>query len=105
MGEPSRPDRRSDAALAYRSWYGTARWKRRRAEQLQAEPFCCFCIEQSGVYTMATVADHVTPHHGSEQAFWQGKLQSLCKTHHDRDKKLIEAGTPLLGVDEEGWPL
>src|SRR5882672_11440319 len=104
MGERSRPDLRSPEALAYRSWYGTARWKRRRRDQLRAEPFCAMCRDLQ-VYTLATVADHVEPHRGDPVKFWKGKLQSLCGPHHNRDKKLIELGRPLLGVDEDGWPV
>ena len=91
-------------AQAYRHWYWTQRWRRRRRAQLTAEPFCSMCRDE-GVYTPASVADHVTPHKGDEAKFWTGALQSLCKRHHDRDKKLIEAGRPLLGCDEDGRPI
>ena len=108
MGETSRPDRRddqrSDEALVWRSWYGTARWKRRRLDQLRAEPFCAMCLDL-GVYVAASVADHVEPHKGDPVKFWRGELQSLCPPHHDRDKKLAELGRPLLGCDADGWPL
>ena len=104
MGASSRlDDPRSPEALVYRQWYGTMRWKRRRRGQIRAQPFCEMCLEQ-GIYTAATVADHVEPHGGDPQAFWHGDLQSLCKLHHDRDKKLIEAGLALGGVDDDGWP-
>ena len=103
MGGTSRADHRSDEAALYRGWYSTKRWKRRRREQLRAEPFCAFCLER-GVYTAATVADHVEPHRGDPGLFWVGKLQSLCKPHHDREKQLIELGLPLVSVDEDGWP-
>jgi hypothetical protein len=59
--------------------------------------------EAEGVYTPATVADHIEPHRGDPVKF-AGPLQSLCKRHHDRDKQLIEHGRPLLGVDDDGWP-
>ena len=64
------------------------------------------CLDIEGVYTLATVADHIDPHKGDETSFWIGKLQSLCKSHHDREKKLIEAGKALpKGCDADGWPL
>jgi hypothetical protein len=88
-----------------RVWYGSARWKRRRSEQLKSEPFCSMCLGQSGVFVLATVADHVVPHRGDARLFWHGRLQSLCKSHHDRDKQLAEHGRPLLGADEDGWPI
>src|SRR5579864_4331363 len=106
IGASSRlQERRSAEALVYHSWYNTARWRRRRAEQLRAEPFCAMCLSYSGVFQAATVADHREPHRGDPVKFWTGELQSLCKPHHDRDKKLIEAGRPLLGCDDDGWPI
>jgi 5-methylcytosine-specific restriction enzyme A len=80
-------DRR--AARPWRRWYGLARWKRKRAEQLNREPLCAYC-EREGFTTPATVADHVQPHHGDETSFWAGDLQSLCKTCHDGVKAIEE---------------
>jgi hypothetical protein len=94
-----------DRPSALPDWYGSARWKRRRAEQLSREPFCAMCLDQLAVYTVATVADHVEPHRGDAVKFWSGRLQSLCASHHSRDKQLAERGTPLLGVDADGWPV
>jgi hypothetical protein len=86
-------------------WYGLARWKKRRAEQLKREPMCWMCLKE-GRATPAAVADHDPPHRGDPVIFWTGKLRSLCKRHHDSDKARIEAGgkavTPI-GVD--GWPI
>lgn len=104
MGEPSRATPGGAPSEVWRPWYWTQRWKRRRAQQLRAQPFCAFCLEQTGVYTLATIADHIEPHRGDVRKFWFGDLQSLCETHHKRDKRLIEAGRPLLGVDDDGWP-
>jgi len=104
MGGPSRLDKPSGpASEAWRPWYWTRRWKRRRAEQLHAPPLCVICLND-GVWTPATIADHIEPHRGDPVKFWFGELQSLCETHHKRDKRLIEAGRPLLGVDDDGWP-
>jgi 5-methylcytosine-specific restriction protein A len=85
------------------NWYGR-RWRKRRAAQLAAFPFCAMCLDER-VFTVATVADHIEPHRFDPVKFWDGALQSLCKRHHDRDKQLLEAGTPLLGVDADGWPV
>ena len=62
-------------ANAHRSTtlYHTPQWQEIRRRQLALEPRCRSC---GGV---ATVADHVIPHRGSEAAFWAGVLQSLCK--------------------------
>jgi hypothetical protein len=104
MGEQSRSDARSAEALIYRQWYGTQRWKRRRRLQIRVQPFCAMCLE-AGVYTPATIADHIQPHHGDPVKFWRGELQSLCKPHHDREKQLLELGALPLRVDADGWPI
>lgn len=89
----------------HKSWYKTARWQRLRKAQLKAEPFCVFCLSE-GVYTLATVCDHKDPHRGDEVKFWSGPFQSLCKPHHDSDKKLIEAGKkPRQRIGPDGWPI
>jgi len=93
----------ASSPTSHPEWYGR-RWRRRRAAQLGAEPFCAMCLAE-GVYTLATVADHIEPHRGDFEKFQHGELQSLCKPHHDREKQLIELGRPLLGVDEDGWPI
>lgn len=72
-------------------WYGTARWQRLRARQLQAQPLCAFCAARGLVIT-ATVCDHTEPHRGDEVKFWAGPFTSLCKPCHDSDKQRIEKG-------------
>jgi len=57
-----------------------------------------------GRTTSATIADHVIPHKGNEALFWDGKLQPLCKTHHDSTKKAQDSGKGM-GYDSEGKPL
>lgn len=97
-----RPDYRSAEAEQYRPFYKTARWKRVRARQLNAEPLCRFCKE-IGRITAATVCDHVDPKTKTE-AFFAGPFQSLCKQHHDGEKQRIEARGYSSAVDESGWP-
>lgn len=93
-------------ARPWRNLYSLARWKRARAAQFAKEPLCLFC-KQEGKITAACVVDHITPHKGALELFWDpANLQSLCKPHHDRDKKLIEAGKKrpeIIGPD--GYPI
>jgi len=63
------------------------------------------CLERTGVYVVATVADHVRPHRGDPVAFWGGDLQSLCAPCHDGDKQREELMARPLTVDQDGWPL
>ncbi len=55
---------------------------------------------------MATVADHIVPHKGNHQLFWdRNNLQSLCMVHHG-EKIQQEKGAPVrIAVDADGWPL
>ena len=80
--------------------YGTRRWRAIRAAQLSAHPLCVMCLNQNEI-TPATIADHVEPHRGNEQAFWTGKLQSLCANHHSKIKQQIElfGSHTSIGVD------
>ncbi len=48
--------------------------------------------EAEGRLNLATVCDHVTPHRGNPDRFWNGPFQSLCVTHHNRDKQREERG-------------
>lgn len=88
-----------------RQWYGSARWKRRRAAQLMREPLCRMCME-AGIATPATVADHREAHRGEPELFWKGELDSLCASHHSRDKQIMErGGKPRAAIAADGWPI
>jgi 5-methylcytosine-specific restriction endonuclease McrA len=67
--------------------YGYA-WQKRRAAHLAAHPLCVMC-QAAGRVTTATVVDHITPHRGDKTLF-DGPVQSLCKPHHDGEKRVIE---------------
>ncbi len=67
--------------LRKRKLYENRRWREKARRQLIAEPLCAECKRQ-GKTTLATDADHVEPHKGNLMAFWNGKLQSLCKKCH-----------------------
>lgn len=88
-------------------WLHWAAWKGkngRRLQQLRAEPLCRFC-QAMGRVTEATVADHVTPHRGDHDLFWNGELQSLCRPHHNITKQQIEERGYHSISDENGWPI
>lgn len=41
--------------------------------------------ERRGHITPATVVDHIIPHEGNLELFWdENNIQSLCKSCHDR---------------------
>ncbi len=97
------PNGRSPQAIAYRRMYHTLAWRQRRARQLAREPWCAMCLAQ-GKQMRASVADHVVPHRGDAQLFWQGRLQSLCLTHHASDKARIEINGYSTSIGDDGWP-
>lgn len=86
------------------SWYGLARWKKRRRAQLMREPLCRYCLER-GTVTVATVADHIDRHDGDWNRFWLGPLQSLCESCHNSLKKRQEARGYKSDIDSNGWPI
>jgi 5-methylcytosine-specific restriction protein A len=85
--------------------YNNSRWVRRRKNQLQLHPLCAKC-EAAGRITLATVADHIRPHGGDLELFWDPEnLQSLCASCHNSFKKSFELlGYDKYSVDETGWP-
>ena len=86
----SRDEQRSVGA-AWRSWYGTARWKRLRMAVLMRDRFTCrMCGAVEGDLSKL-VADHVIPHRGRERMFWdEDNLQCLCRVCHDSAKQREE---------------
>ncbi len=59
-----------------------------------------------GRTTLATVVDHVTPHHGDEALFFdQANWQPQCKTDHDAAKQEQERTGRIRGCDVHGRPL
>ena len=84
--------------------YRSKQWKARRELQLTLEPLCALC-KQLGRLTPATVADHVVPHRGDHDLFWNGALQSLCAPCHSSVKQEAENRGYVRGCDANGWPL
>ena len=84
------------------SLYKTNGWQKKRARLLREQPLCVFCLKE-GKTTAATVADHVIPHKGNADSFWNGELQALCKPCHDSIKQRIEHGEDVIVVGLDGW--
>jgi hypothetical protein len=62
------------------------------------------CLKD-GMVTVAQVADHVVPHHGDQDLFWFGKLQSLCHQHHNTTKRELDTKDYSKQIGEDGWPV
>ena len=62
----------------------TKRWQTASKSFLLHHPFCVRCRQQ-GRLTPATVVDHIIPHRGDRNLFWdESNWQALCKPCHDR---------------------
>ena len=87
------------------------KWQQARAGYLVQHPFCAYCLREVGIdyhqdavaiglqctaagigLPYASVVDHIEPHRGDMKLFWDStNWQSLCATHHSRDKQREEA--------------
>src|SRR5262249_9961142 len=64
------PDQARDQAQPWRAWYKTKRWQRLRWHVLVRDGFTCQgCGELKGK-SAAMVADHIKPHRGNAELFW-----------------------------------
>lgn len=87
-------------------YYKTAAWARLRLWQLKREPLCRFC-KRKGIVTEANTVDHIIPHKGDMDKFFdKSNLCSLCKQCHSSIKQRMEKSGEF-GCDEnglvEGW--
>jgi 5-methylcytosine-specific restriction enzyme A len=54
---------------------------------------------------MAEVVDHIIPHKGDINLFWDTKnWQALCKWHHDSVKQREEKGKEVRAIGLDGMP-
>jgi 5-methylcytosine-specific restriction protein A len=83
---------RGGATSSAQRGYGY-RWQQARAGYLTKHPLCVMC-ERDGFVTAATIVDHIVPHQGNQQLFWdRNNWQPLCKPHHDGEKAREEAAS------------
>ena len=61
-----------------------SRWRKARLIFLKKYPLCATC-QKSGEIVPATVVDHIRPHEGDYQLFWdRDNWQSLCRRCHNK---------------------
>lgn len=83
--------RPNDRENANQRGYNSA-WQRARLGFLAQNPLCITCAG-TGRVTAASVVDHITPHKGDMQLFWDtNNWQALCKTCHSRKTAKIDGG-------------
>jgi len=69
-----------------------ARWRKVRKRFLAENPLCTECMKE-GRLTPATVVDHIVPHKGDPELFWdESNWQPLCKQCHDRKTAREDGG-------------
>lgn len=89
---------------AYHAWYKTARWRRYRVAFLAKHPYCRACERETRA-TFATEVDHIEPHRGSYELFWdEGNHQGLCASCHSKKTFRENGGTGFCGKNSEGHP-
>ena len=81
------------------------RWKRARLLFLATNPLCVMC-QADGHIEGANVVDHIVPHKGDLDLFWnENNWQALCKTHHDSVKQYQENTGVIRGGNINGEPI
>jgi 5-methylcytosine-specific restriction enzyme A len=61
-----------------------SQWRKASKKFLKSNPLCKYC-DKKGMVTPATVVDHIIPHRGDKNLFWdKSNWQPLCKSCHDR---------------------
>ncbi len=83
-----------------------AQWQKARLRFLGNHPLCVICLKRGRV-SPATVVDHIKPHKGDMELFWDSdNWQSLCKQCHDGHKQSIEkGGIGRMGAALDGVPV
>lgn len=60
----------------------TYRWQKARMGYLAKQPLCVMCLA-NGVTEPATQVDHIVPHRGDQEKFWdRSNWQGLCASCH-----------------------
>src|SRR2546429_208760 len=88
---------------SYRELYGSSRWQTRTYFQLKRKPVCEEC-ERRGETWPATLSHHLEPHNGDPIKFFNGPLESLCRSCHERIHGRACRDFDI-AIDASGWAL
>ena len=70
----------------------TYQWQKAREAYLLAHPLCVDCQKADKVRP-ATEVDHIIPHQGDQELFWdESNWQGLCKPHHSEKTAREDGG-------------
>jgi 5-methylcytosine-specific restriction endonuclease McrA len=93
------------ARQPWRAWYKTVAWLAIRAKRLAEEPLCRRC-KARGRLVLANTCDHVEPHRGNRDLFFNySNTQSLCPLCHNSSKQSEERRGHAIGTGADGRPL
>jgi 5-methylcytosine-specific restriction enzyme A len=92
----------------YPHLYNSQRWRGKRGLQrikLLTDPLCWYC-EQMGRVTAATVVDHIRPHKGDVELFYDwDNLRSTCAPCHNSAAAIKDRLGFAPGCGLDGLPL
>lgn len=100
-GQPSDKQRKADydrkrPSAAKRGY--DHRWAKARKDFLFRNPLCVHC-QSLGVICPSTEVDHIKPHKGDQELFWdQSNWQALCKPCHSRKTATEDSRFAALSV-------
>ncbi len=67
-------------------------WRKATQRFKMENPLCVECLAEGRV-TAVQVVDHIVPHKGDVDLFWdRGNWQSLCKKHHSQKTAKQDGG-------------
>lgn len=84
------------------------RWRDARAQYLSEHPLCECPHCQAGKKKVrpSSVVDHIIPHNGSVELFWdRSNWQALSQWCHDSYKRRLERTGRVLGAHDNGIPV
>ena len=88
----------------------TRKWGKARRLFLTDNPLCVRC-KAEGVIRQANVVDHIKPHKGDMELFWnESNWQALCKPCHDTKTATEDGGfgntkSKKISFDSNGMPI
>lgn len=69
-------------------------WAAARADYLDEHPLCVHCAKKRNMIVPATVVDHIQPHKGDKNLFWDvSNWQALCESCHNRKTATEDRGS------------
>lgn len=78
------PIQKEDRSSAPKRGYGR-KWYTARARYLAVNPFCVKCREKGKLNYKKLHVDHIIPHRGDMELFWdKNNWQTLCEFHHNQ---------------------